>query len=337
MKYLITGGAGLIGSHLAAALLKEGHEVQVLDNHTSGSPDNIRHLTGCPGFKNISADIRDYHALEQAIAGCDKVFHLAAVVGVKRVLEQPAETISTNVTGTQNVLRLAGIYGKKVLVASSSEVYGKRRKEQKPLLNEEDDLVSGPPSKLRWTYACSKVMNEYMARACFEEQNLPVVITRFFNVVGSGMIPGQYGEYGKVIPRFIDCAVRGKAVPVYGDGSQVRSFTHVNDVVKSIMKLMEAKEAEGQVFNVGNYGAITIRELAEKIIRFSGSSSSLNYIPFDEIYGGGFEEIPHRSPDLTKITELIGYRPRYTINDILHEAIDLYQKGELAYRAVDSL
>lgn len=327
MKYLITGGAGFIGSYLASSLLRDGHQVHVFDNLSTGEPENIQSLSEYKGFRSTIADIRDYHAVEQAVSECDQVIHLAASVGVKKVMEQAVETLMTNVMGTEYVLRLAAIYRKKVFLASSSEVYGKVQG-NKGLLSEDDDGRLGPTSGKRWGYACSKAMDEFLAFAYHQERELPVVIGRFFNVVGAVQSPRQKGEYGKVLPRFIDRAVNGKPLLVYGDGAQVRSFTHISDVVRAIRLLMDTPAAVGEVFNIGNHSEISIQKLAEKIIRLTGSRSQIKNVPHEEVYGIGFEDIDRRTPDLTKIQNTIDYEPQFSINEILNEVIAEYYRGD---------
>ncbi len=332
MNYLITGGAGFIGSHLAAYLLEQGHQVHILDNLSTGDPENIRKLTRYQHFRSTVADIRDVEAVEQAIARCDQVYHLAASVGVKKVMEQGVETLTTNVLGTENVLRLAAHYRVKVFLASSSEVYGKVQGEDS-LLSEADDCLIGATSKKRWGYACSKAMDEFLAKAYQEEQNLDVVIGRFFNVVGAVTSANQKNDNGKVIPRFIDQAMKGEPIRVYGDGSQLRSFTHVTDVIQAVTALMNVPEAVGEVFNVGSENEVSIRDLAEKVKQITGSSSQIQTIPFEQIYGSGFEDIGRRSPDLTKIKSTIPYKPQFDMDQILQEAVNEYLRDKGSTKA----
>lgn len=331
MKYLITGGAGFIGSHLADSLVRDGHQVHIIDNLSTGSLDNIQHLVDRDNFSSTIADVVDYHTLEQLVANCDQIFHLAAAVGVKLIMEQPVETLTTNVQGTEHVLKLAHYYDKKVLVASTSEVYGKiLNGKNRELLKEDGDWMLGASSKRRWAYACSKALDEFMALAYYDEKDLPVVVTRFFNTVG----PRQTGRYGMVIPRFVERALNNEPIPVHGDGSQSRSFTHVSDAVRAVRNLMETPSAEGEIFNVGNHSEITIEDLAKRVIELTGSSSEIDYIPYEDVYGKGFEDMERRTPDLTKINGAIGYEPSYTIDEILQSVIDHYRREEVTLKAV---
>ncbi len=331
MKYLITGGAGFIGSHLADSLIRDGHQVHIIDNLSTGSLDNIQHLVDHENFKSTIADIVDYHTLEQLVANCDQIFHLAAAVGVKLIMEQPVETLTTNVSGTEHVLKLAHLYDKKVLVASTSEVYGKiLNGKNRELLKEDGDWMLGASSKRRWAYACSKALDEFMALAYYDEKDLPVVVTRFFNTVG----PRQTGRYGMVIPRFVERALNNEPIPVHGDGSQSRSFTHVSDAVRAVRHLMETPSAEGEIFNVGNHSEITIEDLAKRVIELTDSSSEIDYIPYEEVYGKGFEDMERRTPDLTKINGAIGYEPSYTIDQILQSVIEHARHEEVRLKVV---
>ena len=323
MKYLITGGAGFIGSHLADWLIKEGHHVHIIDNLATGRLNNVQHLIGNERFKSTVADILDYHVLEQLIAACDQVFHLAAAVGVKLIMEHPVETITTNVGGTENVLKLASLYDKKVLVASTSEVYGKMMEINKKIkgLNEEHDLIMGSSKKRRWAYACTKAVDEFLALAYFDEKRLPVVITRFFNTVG----PRQTGQYGMVIPSFVQRALLNEPILVYGDGSQTRSFTYVGDTIRVATALMNLKQAEGEVFNIGSANEISMTALAEKVREMTESSSEITHVPYDQIYGRGFEDMKCRTPDISKIEKMINYKATHDIDAILSEVIDYFK------------
>ncbi|MGH9313613.1 MAG: GDP-mannose 4,6-dehydratase [Vicinamibacterales bacterium] len=315
MRVLITGGAGFVGSHLAEALLAAEHEVFVLDNLSTGSMDNIVHLKGRPGFHYTIDSVTNEPLLAEHIDRCDIVVHLAAAVGVKLIVEAPVHTIETNVHGTEVVLKHANKKKKLVMIASTSEVYGKNTAVP---FREDADLVLGPTPKHRWAYACSKAIDEFLALAYWKEKKLPVVIVRLFNTVG----PRQTGQYGMVIPTFVQQAIAGRPITVFGDGSQSRSFTYVGDVVGALIVLMQEPRAIGDVFNVGNGSEITILELAEKIKAMTGSTSSIVRIPYDEAYEQGFEDMPRRVPDLTKLTQLIGYQPRVQLDDILHSVID---------------
>jgi len=315
---LITGGAGFIGSHLSDALLDGGHQVLVLDNLSTGSIDNIAHLKGRAGFEYFIDTFDNEPLLAELIDRSDVVFHLAAAVGVKLIVEQPVATIETNLHGTEVVLKHANKKKKLVVIASTSEVYGKS--EAVPF-REDSDLVMGPTPKHRWAYACSKAIDEFLALAYWKERKLPVIIVRFFNTVG----PRQTGTYGMVIPNFVRQALAGESITVFGDGLQTRSFSHVADVVGAVLKLVAEPKAIGQVINIGNTQEITIRALAERVRELSGSSSPIKLVPYDEAYESGFEDMPRRVPDLTKIEGLIGYRPRYSLDDILAQVIEYFR------------
>ena len=318
MVALITGGAGFIGSHLSDALLDSGHQVLVLDNLSTGSMDNIAHLKGRAGFEYFIDTFDNEPLLAELIDRSDVVFHLAAAVGVKLIVEQPVYTIETNLHGTEVVLKHANKKKKLVVIASTSEVYGKS--EAVPF-REDSDLVMGPTPKHRWAYACSKAIDEFLALAYWKERKLPVIIVRFFNTVG----PRQTGTYGMVIPNFVRQALAGEPISVFGDGLQTRSFSHVADVVGALLKLVVEPKAIGQVINIGNTEEITIRALAERVRELAGSSSPIKLVPYDEAYESGFEDMPRRVPDLTKIEGLIGYRPRYALDDILVQVIEYFR------------
>ena len=318
MIALITGGAGFIGSHLSDALLDGGHQVLVLDNLSTGSMDNIAHLKGRAGFEYFIDTFDNEPLLAELIDRSDVVFHLAAAVGVKLIVEQPVYTIETNLHGTEVVLKHANKKKKLVVIASTSEVYGKS--EAVPF-REDSDLVMGPTPKHRWAYACSKAIDEFLALAYWKERKLPVIIVRFFNTVG----PRQTGMYGMVIPNFVRQALAGESITVFGDGLQTRSFSHVADVVGALLKLVVEPKAIGQVINIGNTEEITIRALAERVRELAGSSSPIKLVPYDEAYESGFEDMPRRVPDLTKIEGLIGYRPRYALDDILTQVIEYFR------------
>jgi UDP-glucose 4-epimerase len=315
---LITGGAGFIGSHLSDALLDGGHEVLVLDNLSTGSIDNIAHLKGRAGFEYFIDTVDNEPLLAELIDRSDVVFHLAAAVGVKLIVEQPVHTIETNVHGTEVVLKHASKKKKLVVIASTSEVYGKS--EDVPF-REDSDLVLGPTPKHRWAYACSKAIDEFLALAYWKERKLPVIIVRFFNTVG----PRQTGTYGMVIPNFVRQALAGEPITVFGDGRQTRSFSHVADIVGALLKLVVEPRAIGQVVNIGNTQEVSIAVLAERVRELSGSNSPITLIPYDEAYEAGFEDMPRRVPDLTKIEGLIGYRPRYSLDDILAQVIEYFR------------
>ncbi len=322
-RYLITGGAGFIGSHLAEALLEAGHRVDILDNLSTGRLENIEHLIGQPGFTHTVDDLLNYQVMEDLVSRCDAIYHLAAAVGVKLIMENPVETIITNVRGTEIVLELASVYDRKVLVASTSEVYGKAMEVNGDVhgLRETDNWTLGPTSCRRWAYACSKAMDEFLALAYYDEKKLPVVVTRFFNTVG----PRQTGRYGMVVPRLVQRALLREPLIVHGDGEQSRSFTHVFDAVRALTLLMECPEAEGEVINVGNGAEITINGLARKVKEMTGSESSIEHVPHDKIYGKGFEDMRRRTPDIEKLNRLVGFRPEHDINEILADVIEYYR------------
>jgi UDP-glucose 4-epimerase len=319
LRALITGGAGFIGSHLSDALLASGHQVLLLDNLSTGSIENIAHLKGRQGFEYFIDSVDNEPLLAELIDSSDVVFHLAAAVGVKLIVEQPVHTIETNVHGTEVVLKHANKKKKLVVIASTSEVYGKS--EDVPF-REDADLVMGPTYKHRWAYACSKAIDEFLALAYWKERKLPVIIVRFFNTVG----PRQTGQYGMVIPNFVRQALAGKSITVFGDGTQSRSFCHVADVVGALLKLVAEPMAVGEVVNIGNSQEVTIRHLAERVRELSGSKSSIKLVPYDEAYESGFEDMPRRVPDLTKVHRLIGYQPRYSLDDILNQVIEYFRR-----------
>ncbi len=319
MRALITGGAGFIGSHLSEALVERGDEVLVLDNLSTGSIDNIAHLKGRCGFEYFIDGVENEPLLAELIDRSDVVFHFAAAVGVKLIVEQPVHTIETNVHGTEVVLKHAYKKKKLVVIASTSEVYGKS--EDVPF-REDSDLVMGPTPKHRWAYACSKAIDEFLALAYWKERKLPVVIVRFFNTVG----PRQTGQYGMVIPNFVRQALAGEPITVFGDGKQSRSFTHVADVVGALLKLVNEPRAIGQVVNIGNTQEITIEDLAKRVKALSGSASNIKYIPYDQAYESGFEDMPRRVPDLSRIERLIGYKPSHDLDDILTQVIEYFRR-----------
>ncbi|HXD72302.1 MAG TPA: GDP-mannose 4,6-dehydratase [Vicinamibacterales bacterium] len=319
MRALITGGAGFIGSHLAEAMLAAGHQVLVLDNLSTGSMENISHLKGRAGFEYFIDSVENEGLLAELIDRSEVVFHFAAAVGVKLIVEQPVYTIETNVHGTEVVLKHANKKKKLVVIASTSEVYGKS--EQVPF-REDSDLVMGPTPKHRWAYACSKAIDEFLALAYWKERKLPVIIVRFFNTVG----PRQTGQYGMVIPNFVRQALAGEPITVFGDGTQSRSFTHVADVVSALLKLVVEPKAIGQVINIGNIEEVTISTLAERVRKLAGSHSSIKLIPYDEAYESGFEDMPRRVPDLSKAEKMIGYKPKHSLDDILTQVIDYFRR-----------
>jgi UDP-glucose 4-epimerase len=315
VKALITGGAGFIGSHLADRLLEDGHQVMVLDNLSTGSIDNISHLKGRTGFGYTIDSVTNESLLAELIDGSDVVFHLAAAVGVKLIVEQPVHTIETNVHGTEVVLKHANKKKKLVFIASTSEVYGKSTEVP---FREAADVVMGPTTKHRWAYACSKLIDEFLALAYWKEKQLPVVIVRLFNTVG----PRQTGRYGMVLPTFVRQALAGQPITVFGDGTQSRSFTYVGDVVEALVRLAHERRAVGEVFNIGNMGEVTISDLAERVKRMTGSCSPIQYIPYDQAYETGFEDMPRRVPDITKIRDFVGYEPKVKLDDIIRSVIE---------------
>ena len=314
MRVLITGGAGFVGSHLAEALLERGDEVHVIDDLSTGSIDNIAHLKGQPGFRYTIDTVANEPVLAELIDRCDTVVHLAAAVGVKLIVEAPVRTIETNVHGTEVVLKIANKKKKLVLIASTSEVYGKSATVP---FAEDADLVLGPTSKHRWAYACSKMIDEFLALAYWKERKLPVIIVRLFNTVG----PRQTGQYGMVVPNFVRQALAGEPITVFGDGTQSRSFTYVGDVVRAVIALINEPRAIGQVFNIGNGNEISIGDLAVRIKELTGSRSPIVTIPYDQAYEAGFEDMPRRVPDIARIRALIGYEPRVELDEILTRVI----------------
>jgi UDP-glucose 4-epimerase len=318
MRVLITGGAGFVGSHLCEALLERGDEVQVIDDLSTGSIDNIAHLKGHPRFRYTIDTVANEPVLAELIDRCDTVVHLAAAVGVKLIVEAPVRTIETNVHGTEVVLKIANKKKKLVLIASTSEVYGKSANVP---FSEDADLVLGPTSKHRWAYACSKMIDEFLALAYWKERKLPVIIVRLFNTVG----PRQTGQYGMVVPNFVRQAIAGEPITVFGDGTQSRSFTYVGDVVRAVIALINEPRAIGQVFNIGNGAEISIRDLALRIKELTGSGSPIVTIPYDQAYEAGFEDMPRRVPDITRISALIGYKPEVELDEILTRVIGSFR------------
>jgi UDP-glucose 4-epimerase len=315
MKVLITGGAGFIGSHLAQRCLERGDEVYIIDDLSTGSIDNIRHLKDHRRFNYYIDTVCNHRLTAELVDTCDIVYHLAAAVGVKLIVESPVKTIETNIQGTDVVLSLAAKKRKRVLITSTSEVYGKR---DRVPFHEDDDLTLGPTIKGRWSYACSKAIDEFLAIAYWKERLVPTVIVRLFNTVG----PRQTGRYGMVIPNFVEQALSGKDLTVFGDGTQSRCFTHVEDAVDAIIGVAEHKDAVGQVFNIGSDQEVTILELAERVVQLTGSNSRIVLVPYDEAYEDGFEDMMRRVPDLGRINRLIGYRPTHTLDEILNGVIE---------------
>jgi len=320
MRYLITGGAGFIGSHLSDELLERGHEVHVLDDLSTGSIENIRHLKDRPGFAYTIDSAENSPVVAELVDGADAVYHLAAAVGVQLIVESPVRTIETNVHCTEVVLAQASKKKKPVFIASTSEVYGKSV--DLPY-REDGDLTLGPTVKGRWSYACSKAIDEFLAIAHWKERRLPTVIGRLFNTVG----PRQTGRYGMVIPNFVTQALAGRPLTVFGDGTQRRCFCHVSDVVRALADLMEHDGVYGEVFNIGSQDEVEILALAEKVREATGSSSEIKLVPYDEAYEEGFEDMQRRIPDTTRIRERIGWEPTKSLDEILADVVNEHRVG----------
>src|SRR3954451_23443801 len=319
MRVLITGGAGFVGSHLSEALLERGDEVFVLDDLSTGSIENIAHLKGNPRFHYTIDTVTNEPLLAELIDRCDTVVHLAAAVGVKLIVEAPVRTIETNVHGTEVVLKIANKKKKLVLIASTSEVYGKSAAVP---FTEDADLVLGPTTKHRWAYACSKMIDEFLALAYWKERKLPVIVVRLFNTVG----PRQTGQYGMVVPSLVKQALAGEPITVFGDGTQSRSFTYVGDVVRAMVALINEPRAIGQVFNIGNGHEISIADLALQIKKMTGSQSPIVKIPYDQAYEAGFEDMPRRVPDISRLRALIGYEPQVDLDETLTRVIEHFRQ-----------
>jgi len=319
MNIFITGGAGFIGSHLAEKLLKAGHTVSVLDNLSTGKLSNISHLNDNPNFSYTIDSVLNRKIVEEHIRKSDQVYHLAAAVGVKYIIDNPLLSLQTNITGTENILESANKYKVKVLMTSTSEIYGKS--ENIPF-KEEDDRLLGSTHISRWSYSCAKAIDEFLALAYYREKKLPVVIVRCFNTVG----PRQSGQYGMVIPKFVKEALLNHPLTIYGDGKQSRCFADVDDVSDGMIKLMNTKKAEGDIFNIGSTEEITIEELAQTVKKMTGSKSKIEYIKYDDAYEEGFEDMRRRMPDLGKIGQAIGYKPKYKLKDILERVIKYYEE-----------
>jgi len=322
MNVLITGGAGFIGSHLAELLLSNGYWVTAMDDLSTGSLENVLHLIQNPQFQFVRETILNTQVLDRLSSQAEIIIHLAAAVGVKLIIENPVHTISTNIMGTEAVLSTANRYGCKVMIASSSEVYGKGTGIP---FREDDDCLLGPTTHNRWAYATSKVVDEFLGLAYFQQYNLPVIIMRFFNTVG----PRQTGRYGMVVPRFIRQALRNEPVTVYGDGTQSRCFADVTDITIAVKRLMEIPEAVGQVFNIGSTEEITIKDLASRVIQLTGSNSKIKYVPYDQAYSPGFEDMKRRVPSIDKISSVIEFFPNRTLDEILARVIN-FEKDQLS-------
>ena len=319
---LITGGAGFIGSHLAEYLLTRGQQVTVIDNLSTGRFENIAHLEGKPGFRYAIEDIRHAAVMDRLVSECDIVYHLAAAVGVFSIVHSPIDTLEINVGGTEIVLQTARRYRKRVLIASTSEVYGKGIKVP---FSEDDDRILGPTTKSRWSYAASKELDEFLALAYHKAVNLPVIIVRLFNTVG----PRQVGHYGMVVPRFVRWALAGEPIQVYGDGQQSRCFANVHDVVDAIARLAASGAAIGEVFNIGSHEEVTIHELAERVKARTGSQSEIVLIPYDQAYEVGFEDMRRRVPDISKIKRVIGWEPTTPLDTTIDQIVAYFRaQGE---------
>ena len=314
MRYLITGGAGFIGSHLCEQLISTGNDVLALDDLSTGCYDNIAHLDDGRRFKFILGSVNDADLATECIRQCDVVMHLASAVGVRLIIEQPVKTIETIVGGTDIILRTCARYRKPVMLTSTSEVYGKS---EKVPFREEDDRVMGPTTHRRWSYACAKALDEFLALAHYTESRLPVVIVRLFNTVG----PRQTGQYGMVVPRFVAAGLRGEPIIVYGDGKQTRCFTHVRDVVETLPALLDLPAARGQIYNIGSTEEVSITALAERVLKATGGKSKIEHIPYEQAYVEGFDDMRRRLPDLSKVHKAIGYVPKRNLDTILADVI----------------
>jgi UDP-glucose 4-epimerase len=319
MRALITGGAGFIGSHLADLLLEQGHSVIALDNLSTGQHKNIEHLLNRTDFEFVLGSILNADLVDDCVSRSDVVFHLAAAVGVNLIVEKPLESLATNIRGSEIVFEKAHKHGAKILVTSTSEIYGKNTSDR---LGEEDDRILGSPLKSRWSYSEAKAIEEILAYTYYRQKGLSSYIVRLFNTVG----PRQTGHYGMVIPRFVSQAIRGEAITVYGDGSQTRCFCYVGDVVKALVDLVEHPEAVGRVFNIGGVGEVSIEQLAARIVELAESDSKIRYVPYEEAYEEGFEDMQRRVPDTTRARELIGFEPTADLDDIIRMVID-YQRA----------
>jgi UDP-glucose 4-epimerase len=312
MNILITGGAGFVGSHLADKLLGEGHEVTVIDDLSTGRYSNVEHLEDNPKFTVIIDTVLNADLMEGLVRDADRVYHMASAVGVRLIMEQPVKTIETIFRGTDIVLAFCSRYRKRVLIPSTSEVYGKGISVP---FKEDDDLLTGATDKHRWAYACAKTLDEFLALAHYKETRLPVVVARLFNTVG----PRQTGQYGMVVPRFVKAALKDEPIEVHGDGTQSRCFGHVTDVVDGLTKMLETSECLGHVLNIGSDQEVTINDLAKRAIELTGSKSQIRYVPYDDVYGEGFEDMRRRVPSLEKAGRLVGYKPTRTLDDIIND------------------
>ncbi len=320
MNFLITGGAGFIGGHLTGKLLASGNKVTVIDNYSTGSPRNLEEFVGNPALTVIEDDILLYKDLEKLIASTDVIYHLAAAVGVELVVRDPVRTIRTNVEGSARILELAAKYHKRIILASTSEVYGKSTH---PEFNENDDLLIGCPVRSRWSYACSKLLDEFYLMAYHRNMALPGTVVRFFNTVG----PRQTGQYGMVVPRFVQSALNNTPLKVYGSGEQSRCFCHVFDTVRALIALADCPESVGKIYNIGSTEVVSIKELAERVISEVGSESKIEYIPYEQAYEQGFEDMLRRKPDTRAIRELINWQPEHDLTDIIRDVASDIRRG----------
>jgi UDP-glucose 4-epimerase len=319
MRALITGGAGFIGSHLTEALLKAGDQVTALDNLSTGKYENVSHLEGDPNFQLVIGTILNEALVDKLAERCDCIFHLAAAVGVELIVKNPLESLTTNIKGSEIVLEMAHRYHKKILITSTSEIYGKNVNGP---LKEEDDRILGSPLKSRWSYSTSKAVDEILAYVYWKEKGVPTIIVRLFNTVG----PRQTGAYGMVIPRFVNQALKGEPLTIYGTGKQSRCFLHIKDAVDALIKLAEHPKAIGEVFNVGSQEEVTVEALARKIIELTKSKSKIVYIPYDQAYEEGFEDMQRRVPDTNKVNRLIGFMPTVDLTGIIEDVVDYYKR-----------
>ena len=332
MNVLITGGAGFIGSHLTELLLADGHEVWALDDLSTGSEQNVSHLRGRDDYHLIVESVLSPAVVSELVHRCDVVYHLAAAVGVRLIVEEPVRTLVTNIQGTENVLEYCNRFGKRVLITSTSEVYGDRQEPE--ALTENARRIYGPTTVRRWAYAESKALDEFLSLAYHQERGLDCVIVRLFNTVG----PRQSGRYGMVIPNFVSNALAGRALEIHGDGSQTRCFCHVQDTILALYGLMQATDASGEIFNVGSEERVSILEVAERVIALTGSRSSVTYVPYDEVYGQGIEDMLHRQPALDKVNGAIGWSPTRSLDDILGDVTDYVRRAPVSLEtaALDS-
>ena len=316
MRFLITGGSGFIGSHLVETLVARGDEVVIIDNQSTGTIKNLQNIESKVKF--IAGDILDKALLEKNVSEADYVVHLAAALGVLNIVNKPLQSLKINIQGTENVLEWADKFKKPVLIASTSEVYGKN---DKVPLNEEDDRIIGHPLKSRWSYSEAKAVDESLAYFYYLENKLPIRIVRFFNTVG----PRQVGQYGMVVPRFVTAALRNESIQVYGSGDQIRCFCHVSDAIRALLLVIDSDKAIGQVFNVGNNQQISIMDLAKKVIEITGSKSEINKIPYSEAYPAGFEDMQRRVPDISKIKNVLGWSPAIGLDQIVRDIADFHR------------